>query len=258
MKKYTKADVSEQQLEDIVRRNAELIEEGLVYVDHQKQAGGGRLDVLMVDSGKSLVVAELKIVQDDGMLLQGVDYYDYVSAHVESFSRLYKDHLIDPTQPVRLFLIAPNFSQTLVNRCKWLDLPVSLFTFNCLKFDGEDDIVPIFSEQQIPTPLETVEVIHIDDHLAYITDPEVRAKVTALLDEIKSWKPGNIAFDAIKYAVSMKVNGRVFGYLYPRRRHYLIGTYNAEDKWSEYPVKDDEDLMNVKPIMKAAMERRTK
>ena len=83
MKKYTKADVSEQELEDIVRRSANLIEEGLVYVDHQKQAAGGRLDVLMVDSGKSLVVAELKVVQDDGMVLQGVDYYDYVSANVE-------------------------------------------------------------------------------------------------------------------------------------------------------------------------------
>jgi hypothetical protein len=258
MKKYTKADVSEQELEDIVRRSADLIEEGLVYVDHQKQAAGGRLDVLMVDSGKSLVVTELKVVQDDGMLLQGVDYYDYVSAHVESFARLYKDHLIDPTQQVRLFLIAPSFSQTLVNRCKWLDLPVSLFTFNCLKFDGEDDIVPIFSEQQIPTPPEIMEVIHLDDHLAYITDPAVRAKVTSLLDEIKNWKPGNISLDAIKYAVSMKLNGRVFAYLYPRRQHYLIGTYNAEDKWTEYSVKDDDDLTNVKPIMKAAMERRMK
>lgn len=61
MKKYTKADVSEQELEDSVRRNAGLIEEGLIYVDHQKPAAGGRLDVLLVDSGKSLVVAELKV-----------------------------------------------------------------------------------------------------------------------------------------------------------------------------------------------------
>ena len=82
MKKYRKADVSEQELEDIVRRNTGLIEEGLVYVDHQKPAAGGRLDVLMVDSGKSLVVAELKVTQDDGMLLQGLDYYDYASTHV--------------------------------------------------------------------------------------------------------------------------------------------------------------------------------
>jgi RecB family endonuclease NucS len=43
MKKYTRADVSEQELEDLVRRGAELIEDGLVFVDHQKQAAGGRL-----------------------------------------------------------------------------------------------------------------------------------------------------------------------------------------------------------------------
>lgn len=47
MKKYNKADVSEQELEDIVRRNAELIEEGLVYVDHQKATVGGRLDAIL-------------------------------------------------------------------------------------------------------------------------------------------------------------------------------------------------------------------
>lgn len=258
MKRYTKADVSEQELEDLVRRHAGLIEDGLVYVDHQKPAARGRLDVLMVDSGKSLVVAELKVTQDDGMLFQGLDYYDYVSTHVESFARLYKAHGIDPTQQVRLFLVAPSFSQTLVNRCKWLDLPISLFTFNCLKFEGEADVVPIFTEQQTVAPPEIVEVTHLDDHLNYITDAAVRAKVTTLLDEIKNWKPGNISLDPIKYAISMKVNGRVFAYLYPRRQHYLIGTFDSDDEWKEYPIKGDDDLATVKPIMKAVMERRMK
>jgi hypothetical protein len=133
VKTYTKADVSEQQLEDLVRVHAGLIEEGLVYVDHQKPAAGGLLDVLMVDSGRALVVAELKVVQDDEMLLQGLDYYDYVSSHIESFSRLYKAHSIDPTQQVRLILVAPSFSQSVVNRCKWLSIKVSLFTYTCLK-----------------------------------------------------------------------------------------------------------------------------
>ncbi len=103
MKKYTKADVSKQELEDIVRRNTGLIEEGLVYVDHQKPAAGGRLDVFLVDSGKSLVVAERKVIQDDGMLVQGLNYYGSVSTHVKSFARLYKTHSIDPTQQIRLF-----------------------------------------------------------------------------------------------------------------------------------------------------------
>ena len=238
--------------------NTGAIEEGLGFVDHQKQAAGGRLDVLMVDSGKSLVVAELKVVQDDGMLMQGVDYYDYVSSHVEAFARLYKTHKIDPTQEVRLFLIAPSFSQTLINRCKWLNLPIFLFIYNCLKFDGDEDIVPIFSEQAIPTPPEVVEVTHLDDHLNYITDSEVRKKVSELLEEIKNWKPGSISLDSIKYAISMKVHNRVFAYFYPRRKHYLLATYNDQEVWTEYIIKDDDDLAKVKPIMQAAMERRVK
>jgi hypothetical protein len=90
MVKYRKVDVSEQRLEDLVRQHADAIEDALVYVDHQHSTLGGRLDVLMVDSGESLVVAELKVVEDDGMLLQGLDYYDYVSTHREAFARLYK------------------------------------------------------------------------------------------------------------------------------------------------------------------------
>jgi hypothetical protein len=256
MKKYTKADVSEQELEDTIRRNAGLIEEGLHYVDHQKPAAGGRLDVLLVDSGKSLVVGELKVIQDDGMLLQGLDYYDYVSAHIETFARLYKAHSIDPTQQVRLFLIAPTFSQTLVSRCKWLDLPISLFTFNCIKFEGESDVVPIFTEQQVTAPPEVVEISNLDDHLNYIKDNAVRTKMSALLEEIKNWKPGNISIDPIKYSISLKINGRVFAYLSPRRQHFMIATYDTNDDWKEYAVKTDEDLATVKSIARAAMERR--
>ncbi len=258
MKKYTKTDVAEQQLEDLVRQHAEMIEEGLRYVDHQRPAAGGRLDVLMVDSGQSLVVAELKVVQNDGMLMQGLDYYDYVSTQAEAFGRLHKNANIDPTQQVRLFLIAPSFSQTLINRCKWMDLPVSLFTYHCLKFEGEDNLVPIFAEQAIPTPPEVVEVTNLDDHLKYITDPTVRSKASALLDEVKNWKPGNISLDPIKYAVSIKINGKVFSYFNPRRQHFLLSTYNDQEEWKDYSIKDDDDLANVKPIMRAAMERRLK
>ncbi len=256
MNPYRKVDVSEQQLEDLVRRHVGMIEEGLAYVDHQNQAGGGRLDVLMVDSGKSLVVAELKVVQDDGMLMQGLDYCDYVSNHVEAFARLYKDHNIDPTQQVRLFLIAPSFSQTLVNRCKWIDLPVSLFMFNCLAFDSDPDLVPIFAEQPLPTQPVIVEIKTLDDHLTYITDTAVRAQVSALLDEIKNWNPGSICLDPIKDAISMKINGRVFAYFYARRKHYLLATYNDQAEWTDFSIKDDDDLAKAKPIMKAAMDQR--
>ena len=54
MKKFTKINVSEQMLEELVRRHSDMIEEGLSFVDHQKRAADGRLDVFMVDSGMLL------------------------------------------------------------------------------------------------------------------------------------------------------------------------------------------------------------
>lgn len=258
MKNYEKVDVSEAQLEDLVRRNPSKIEEGLTFVDHQKAAAGGRLDVLMVDSGKSLVVAELKVVEDDGMLVQGLDYYDYVSSHVETYARLYQHHSINPTQQVRLILVAPEFSQLLVNRCRWLDLPISLFTYTCLKFDNEDDVVPVFHEREIPASPEVVAISSIDDHLSYITDTTVRSNVTSLLEEIKGWKPGHIALDPIKQYISMKVNNRVFAYLSTRRQHFVVGTYGADGAYKERPVKSADDLTNVRSMIKTEMERHAK
>jgi RecB family endonuclease NucS len=84
LKKYNTVIVSEAQLEDLVRQAPELIEDGMQFVDHQRSTTQGRLDVLLVDSGQALVVAELKVVEDDGMLVQGLDYYDYIHARLET------------------------------------------------------------------------------------------------------------------------------------------------------------------------------
>jgi hypothetical protein len=68
----------------------------------------------------------------------------------------------------------------------------------------------------------------------------------------------NITIDAIKYSLSIKVNNRVFAYLSTRRKHFLIATFDAADDWREYPIKTDDELTIVKPLIKAAMERRIK
>jgi hypothetical protein len=160
-------------------------------------------------------------------------------------------------QEVRLFLIAPDFSQTLVNRCKWFDLPISLFTFTCLKFEGEADLQPVFTEREIPTPVEIVEPRpQIADNLAHITDESVRAGAAAFLAEIKSWNPEHVSVDSTKSGISMKAKNRVFANLWPRRRHYILGTYSTDDEWQEYPIKGNEDVAKVKPTVKAAMEKR--
>ena len=258
MAKYTKVDVSEQELEDLVRQHAGDIEAGLTFVDHQRRTDSGRLDVLLRDSGGALVVAELKVVEDDGMLMQAVDYYDYVSRNVEAFGRLYKKHSVDPKQDLRLLLVAPSFSLTLIGRCKWIDISISLITYTCLRFQGTDDVIPIFNEQSIPSLPEVIESYTIEDHLNYIVDAEVRSAVEALLEEVKQWNTGRISLDPLKYAISLKIRNKVFAYFHPRRKHYLLATYNSENVWTEYAIHDEDDLSKAKLLMKASMEARDK
>lgn len=256
MRKYKVVEVSEKELEEMVRKGSDLIEEGLRYIDHQKRTERGPLDVLFSDSGNALVVGELKVTEDDGMLVQGLDYYDYIASNIEGFARAYKEKKIDPTQKLRLFLIAPSFSVSLLNRCKWIDIPLSLFTFQCLVFeDSPKEIVPIFKEITIPSRLQPVEVYTIEKRLSYITDREVRKTVDELLKEIQDWDKENILIEATKYDVSIKVSGKVFSYLGPRRKHFIIYTYDKENKWMGFPIRQSEDLEEIRLLLRSNYEK---
>ena len=110
MIQYKNIEISEKELEDLIRQYPDAIEAGLKYIDHQRFTDRGPLDMLFADSGKSLIISELKVVEDDGMLMQGLDYYDYLSRNFEGICNAYKNFEIDSKQDIRLILIAPSFS----------------------------------------------------------------------------------------------------------------------------------------------------
>jgi len=248
-------EVSEKQLEDLIRQGANLIEEGVRYIGHQRNTERGRLDVLMVDSGNALVVAELKIIEDDSMLVQGIDYYDDISKNIEGISRGYKDFHIDPNQIARLFLIAPSFSVSLLNRCKWIDIPISLFTYQCITFEDSETITVVFNEVTIPSIPETVETYNLKDRLEYITNLDVRKIANDLIEEIKSWDAENILIEPTKYDMSAKVSGRVFAYICPRRKHFMVYTQDNEKKLTSFKINQKEDLETVKILLKNNIDR---
>jgi len=248
MKKYKTVEVSEKALEEMIRKGSDLIEEGLTYIDHQMKTEAGRLDVLFVDSGNALVIGELKVTEDDNMLVQGLDYYDYVTGNIEGLARAYKKD-IDPTQQARMFLIAPSFSMSLMRRCKWIDIPISLFSFTCVRFEGEKDITPIFHEISVPARLEPIEVYSIEQNLSYITDGKAKKSAEAFLQEIQEWDKENILIEALKYDVSVKLKGRVFFYLAPRRRFFMVYSHDKDGNWVSF-----EDLDQAKVSLKTKYE----
>lgn len=254
MQRYTEIKVSEQTLEDLIRQHVDKLESGLRYVHRQKALTAGRLDMLLADSGNSLVLAELKVVEDDGMLFQALGYYDQVSSNLEAFAaRLYGDDSIDPTQPVRLFLIAPSFSQSLIARCKWIDIPLSLYTYKCIKLDGSEETIPVFSEQTIPPRTEPL--VAPTDPLDYITDAEVRVIAESLLNELRLWDADKVVVEPKKGFMSLKVSGRVFAYLSPRRKHFVIETQNQDGTWTGYPIHTGGELDAAKELVRKYFDR---
>ena len=256
MKKYHKIEVSEKELEDLVRQAPDLIESGLKFIDHQAFTTRGPLDVLLVDSGRALVVAELKVVEDDGMLVQGIDYYDYVLRNLSGFAQAYEQHKIDTKQSPRLLLIAPSFSVTLLNRIKWIDIPISLFTFQCIEFDDtKSEVTPVYIEITAPGRSDTVDVYNIEDRYRYITDTKIRDLAKHLVNEIQGWDSQKVFAEATKYDISIKCSGRVIASVGPRRKHFMVYTNDGEGKWTGYSVNSESDLETVKPIIQTNFNR---
>jgi Endonuclease NucS len=254
MKKYTAFDVSEANLEDLVRQAPELIEDGLRFLDHQLPTSNGRLDVLLADSGGALVVAELKVVEDDGMLIQALDYFDHVSSNREALARVYASAKIDPTQPARLMLLAPSFSVAMLNRIKWFDLAVSLFVYRCIKIDGDsgNDVIPVYIEITPPTLVEPVPTRNFDEIVAYITDEVARSKAKEIIDALRAVGK-RIAVDPVKGAISIKMDGRVLAYVWPRRRWFRFGYRSMDGQWVTVDIEGQTDLADVHAGLRASL-----
>lgn len=256
MAKYKVVEVSEIELEDLIRQDPEVIESGLKYIDHQRHAGRGPLDMLLLDSGRALVVAELKVIQDESILTQGVDYYDHVYKNLEGLAHGYAKFHIDTNQDPRLFLIAPSFSIPLLERCKWINIPMSLFEFRCIEFeDRKGQIIPIFKEIAIPSFPERIAPYSLDQRIDYIIDEVSRQRAEQLIDQLKELDPSRITIEPTKYDISVKVSGRVFGYLCPRRKHFVVETWDEGDKWTKYPIMKQEELDQVIDLLKTNLAR---
>jgi hypothetical protein len=93
------------------------------------------------------------------------------------------------------------------------------------------------------------------DRFAYITDPKVRGTAKELLDEVVSWDKGKILVEPIKYAISLKVSGRVFAYITPRRKHFIVEAYNEDGKWTGYPIHTAEELEVAKELVRRNFDR---
>lgn len=64
----------------------------------------------------------------------------------------------------------------------------------------------------------------------------MRKLANELIKMIREWDKIKIIIEPTKYSLSMKYSGKVFAYFEPRRKNFLISTYNEEKKWTSYHI----------------------
>lgn len=137
-----------------------------------------------------------------------------------------------------------------------MSIPVSLFTFQSLVFDDRpEEIIPVFKEVTIPSRPQPVEVYTLEQKLNYVTENTVRKTLEELLNDIQNWDRENILIEPIKYDISVKVSRSVLAYIGPRRKHFVVSTYDAEDEWKSFPITSDEDLKNIRTLLRSNYEK---
>jgi hypothetical protein len=257
MLEYTRAKLAERDLEDGIIRYPHLIEPNLRYLEHQRHTSSGRLDILFADSNPTLVVAELKVVEDSDMLIQALDYFDFVAEKIEGFARLYPDQKIDVERYPRLMLIAPSFTPVMINRCRWLnpDIQVSLFVYQYIKFDKQEENKLVFIPQEIavrPTILEKSP--DLSELLGYIKEETARALAKRFLDEITDLS-SEITVDPLQWGKSIKFRGSVLCYWEPRQDFIRISTTNDDGEWVGTNISTEKMYTDLVVQVKRNLER---
>lgn len=252
MLKYERAILSEKELEDRIIKNPELIEDGLKYLEHQRQTTTGRFDILFIDGNNTLVVAELKIIEDTNMLFQALDYFDFVSEKIEGFTRIHQKSKINVSKYPRLMLIAPSFSPTMINRCRWLnpEINITLITFQYIKFNDINEDTLVFIPQEISLiPAILKSAPELADLLKYIKVKEAQELANRFLEETKELAK-EIIIDPLQWGKSVKLKGNVIYYWEPRQHGVRISTINEDGEWQGSNITNENEYDRILELVK--------
>jgi predicted transport protein len=100
----------------MIEKDLNVLETGLLYVDHYVQVGSGIIDTLAIDEDKNPVVIEYKVEEgeDETALLQTLSYANWVYKNPDSILRFIREKELgtsfESLGDVRIIIVAPSFN----------------------------------------------------------------------------------------------------------------------------------------------------
>jgi len=235
----------EPQLRSMLGNNPSIIEEGLIVLKQEYPTESGPMDLLCVDNEGRLCVIELKLDQDDNMLLQALRYYDWVYSNRDRIREIFKESTIDSNKDPKIILIARDYSETLTKSAKYISPRIDLYSYKYLKSSktGEEGLLVIprtvEEPEAPPEPLPTLK-----DYINYVTDPQANEVFQKFIDKLKNMGEG-IRFNPTKYFLSVFFKGKRMATIETRRAFFNV-YLTRESEWTDKTrVEYEEDFRDI-------------
>lgn len=175
-------DIPEKEIQELIEKNLDCLEEGLKYVGSYIPIGTGIIDILAIDEDNNPVLIECKKIGvdfDQDALIQLMDYYSWFSTdenHLHYLFSIFENKgFKDVSREIRLIALVSDVSDRVKNAC-WALIPsIQLITFSFSKSSVEDEII-VVPKITLDTSVGTVSFINPpkseDDH--FKTNPHMR------------------------------------------------------------------------------------
>ena len=220
---------SEKELHGIIENNLESLEKGLSLLEREKGLPNGIPDFLCVDSGKRIVIIEVKLHQDENILFQALRYYNDVDKNRYVLASVFRENKIDPSQHPRVILIAEDFSNDTKNLTTLVIPEVELIIYQAVKLGDDEGIVFI----PIITPKIEESVIaespRIENIYEYLQNKSLHAVIDKTRERIKDVNNDIEEYPTYSY-IGFKYKGRLIAIIRAQRQSFDLSYANSDDK----------------------------
>jgi len=216
-----------------------------LFLKQEYPTESGPIDILGVDNEGRLCVLELKLGQDDLMLLQSLRYYDWIYSNRDRIRDLFLNVKINSDLEPKIILVAHEFSETLSRSAKYIVPRIDIYGYKYLKSSKTQEKGLLLDPQTVEEPLAPPEPLPtIEDYINYVSDPKVNIVFKKFLDRLRALGEG-IRFNPTKYFLSIFYKGKRIAVI--ETRHSFFNVYlSKESDWTDKTkVVTEEDFESI-------------
>jgi len=235
----------ESDLRAMLANNPNAIEEGLGVLKQEYPTESGPVDLLCVDYEGRLCIGEIKLGEDNIMLLQALRYYDWVYSNRDRIDEMFRNNRIDISKEPKIILIARDFSETLIKSAKYVEPRVDLYTYKYLQTSTTGErgllLIPVTVEEPEapPEPFPTLE-----DYKNHVTDPDVNKILEEFLGKLQNMSEG-IRLNPTKNFISVYYLGKRMSVIQTRRTFFNVYLTRGSEWTDKTRIEKEEDYRGI-------------